>query len=114
MADTQRPIPRSRMSPRERDSRSKLAKLISEAGIVRGTLSVRERTCGKPNCKCAKGKKHVSLYLVFSEDGKFRQVFVPKILEEEVRAWVSSHHEARDLLEEISRIHREKIVKRDF
>ncbi len=113
MADYQGPIPRSKMSQREREPRSKLAKLISEAGILRGTLSTRERTCGKPTCKCSKGEKHVSLYMTFSEEGEYNQLFVPKDLEEVVKAWVSNHHKARDLLEEISRVHREKIEKRE-
>lgn len=112
MSVIQDPISRSQMSQREREFRSKLAKLIHEGGILRGTLAPRERTCGKPTCKCAKGEKHASLYLAFKEDGKYRQVFVPKELEELVRAWVSNHQKARDLLEEISRIHREKIAKR--
>ena len=41
------------------------------------------------------------------------QLFVPKDLEEVVRAWVSNHQKARDLLEEISRVDREKIEKRE-
>ena len=101
------------MTQREREFRSRLAKLVHADGLLRGNLSVRERTCGKPGCKCTKGEKHVSLYLVFSEKGKYRQVFVPKDIEEEVRTWVDNHHQARDLLEEISRLHQEKIVKRN-
>jgi len=113
MSETQGPIPRSKMAQREREPRSKLAKLISEAGILRGTLSTRARTCGKPTCKCAKGEKHPALYMTFSEEGKYNQLFVPKDLEEVVRAWVSNHQKARDLLEEISRVDREKIEKRE-
>lgn len=101
------------MSERERDFRSQIAKLVHGAGLLRGSLAVRKRACGKPTCKCARGKKHVSLYLVFSEEGKYCQVFVPKNLEDDVRSWVSNHQKARELLEEISRIHREKIVKRE-
>jgi hypothetical protein len=101
------------MSQREREFRSKLAKLIHEGGILRGTLAPRERTCGRPTCKCAKGEKHASLYLVFKEEGKYRQIYVPKELQELVTAWVSNHQRARDLLEAISRVHREKVLKRD-
>lgn len=101
------------MAPREREIRSRLAQLVHAEGLLRGSLSTRERTCGKPNCKCAKGAKHTSLYLVFSKEGKYCQIFVPKSLEDEVRAWVANHHKTRDLLEEISHIHREKIAKRD-
>ena len=66
------------MSPRERDRRSQLAQLAHGAGLLRGTLAIRERACGKPNCKCTKGEKHVSLYLVASYEGRVRQLFIPK------------------------------------
>ena len=52
------------MSARERDWRSQLAQLAHGAGLLRGTLAVGERVCGKPNCQCAEGKRHVSLHLV--------------------------------------------------
>jgi uncharacterized protein DUF6788 len=106
-------IPRAKMASSEREFRSRLAQLVHDSGILRGTLAVRSRTCGKPTCRCAKGEKHVSLYLVVSEGGKYRQVFVPKDLEEVVRLWVENHQKARDLLEEISRMHYERIRKRE-
>lgn len=101
------------MAPRERESRSRLAQLIHDSGLIRGSLAVRERTCGKPNCRCATGEKHASLYLVVREDGKYRQVFVPKDLEEVVRLWVENHQKARELLEEISRMHYERVRNRE-
>lgn len=113
MSDNSGRIPRARMSQRERDSRSRLAQLIHDGGLIRGTLAVRERTCGKPNCKCAKGQKHVSLYLVESVGGKYRQVFIPKDLEAVVRLWVQNHQKARNLLEEISRLHYERVRNRE-
>ena len=106
-------IPRAKMASSERESRSRLAQLIHDSGIIRGTLAVRSRICGKPTCRCAKGEKHVSLYLVVSEGGKYRQVFVPKDLEVVVRLWVENHQKARDLLEEISRMHYERVRKRE-
>ncbi len=107
-------IPRAKMSPRERESRARLAQLIHDGGLIRGTLSIRERTCGKPNCRCARGEKHVSLYLVVGEAGKYRQLFVPKELEEVVRLWVHNHQKARELIEEISQVHYERVRKREL
>ena len=96
-------IPRPAMSKRERDLRSRLAKLIHGAGLVRGTLNAREKVCGKANCKCTRGEKHGALYLVASYGGKLRQLFVPKTSESTTRQWVASYQEAKELLEEISR-----------
>jgi len=102
------------MSKAERDLRSRLTKLLHSAGFIRGTLAVRERTCGKPGCRCVtKGEKHPALYLVLSEKGKYRQVFVPKAFEDVVRQWVESYADARALLEEISKLHHEKLRKRE-
>lgn len=102
------------MSQRERNARGRLAQLIHDGGLIRGSLVVRERTCGKPNCRCAKGQKHASLYLVVCEEGKYRQVFVPKDLEHVVRLWVENHQKARGLFEEISRMHHERVRKREI
>jgi hypothetical protein len=101
------------MGSPERHLRSKLSQIAYEAGFLRGSLSVRERVCGKPRCKCTRGQKHVSLYLVVSAGGKYRQLFIPKELEGQVRSWVENHRRARELLEEVSRICQEKVEKRE-
>jgi hypothetical protein len=102
------------MTASERALRSELTRLLHSEGVVRGNLSLRERTCGKPTCHCMlEGEKHTALYLVFSEGGKFRQVFVPKEHHELVRKWVENHKRARDLLEDIAKIHCEKLRHRE-
>ncbi len=101
------------MSPAERDIRSRLAQISSGSAIVRGTLTKREKVCGKPNCKCARGEKHVALYLVVSKDGKLRQLFVPESYEARVRKWLAQYKEAEELLEQISDLYWEKIRDRE-
>jgi len=109
MSDKRDIIPRSKMSSQERRIRSKLAQLLSQSGILRGSLLVRRRVCGKPGCKCTRGQEHESLYLVRSESGRTRQLYVPKDFETRVRRWVANHHQARQLMEEISRIYWDKV-----
>lgn len=102
------------MNRAERDLRSRLTRLLHSEGVIRGSLAVRERTCGKPGCRCAtEGKKHTALYLVVSEGGKYRQIFIPKAFEDRVRQWVESYADARALLEEISKLHHERLRKRE-
>jgi hypothetical protein len=67
-------------------------------------LSVRPRKCGKPNCRCARGELHSSLYLVQSHDGKPRQLCIPKLWEERVRQAVNDFQEMQRLIEEISEL----------
>lgn len=100
------------MSIAERRARSRLAQLLSQQGVIRGTLLVRKRKCGKANCRCARGEGHESLFLVISENGRTRQLFVPKDWESRVRRWVEDYHRARELLEEVSRIYWDKVRQR--
>lgn len=100
------------MSAPERKVRSQLTQLVSQRGLMRGSLLVRRMTCGKPNCRCARGERHERLFLVISEEGRARQYGVPKDWESRVRQWVDEHHRARELMEEISRIYWDKVRKR--
>ena len=112
MSDKKRPISRSQMSAKERSRRSRLAQLAHGAGLLRGTLAPRQRVCGKPNCKCTKGEKHASLYLVVRRRGKLRQFCIPRELEPRVRLWVQNYREVKQLLEQISELYWDKIRKR--
>src|SRR5271157_3312187 len=93
-------IAKSKMSLQERDFRSCLAQLISSQGLLHGTLDERARTCGKSNCKCARGEKHVSLYLVIREAGKLRHLYIPESHVGQVREWVEQYQKALTILEE--------------
>lgn len=100
------------MSAKERHLRSALKKRLAGQGLLRGTLVRRERVCGSPNCKCTRGEKHPELVLVVSEDGRRRQLHIPKDWEETVEQWVAAYQEIRELLEGVSRLHWEKVVQR--
>jgi hypothetical protein len=100
------------MSAPERGFRSKLAQLVHQSGVLRGTLLSRKRVCGKASCRCAKGHLHESLYLVVSEGGRTRQLYIPRAWEATVRQWVQGYRAAQELMEEISRLHWEKIRQR--
>src|SRR3990172_9950497 len=103
---------RFRVPERERRLRSQLRELLLQESLVRGTLSVREKVCGRPNCRCARGEKHHAVYLVASRNGKLQQLFIPRALEPQVRRWVDTYQRLRELLEELSRLHWEKLRDR--
>jgi hypothetical protein len=100
------------MSAQERQLRSALNKLLSQQGVIHGTLITRLRVCGKGNCRCAKGHLHESLYLVVTEAGKGRQMYVPRQWEMAVRQWIQQYAQARRLMEELSDMHWDKVRKR--
>lgn len=93
---------RTQFPPRLRALRSKLAKLVHDEPMLRGTLSTRRVTCGKPSCRCARGEKHLCVYLTCSRRGRVEQFYVPRDLEEQVERWVRNYRTARELLEQIS------------
>ena len=90
------------MTPPERRRRSRGSQIIHFQRLLRGTLSVRSRQCGKPGCCCTQGKPHVSLYLVQRRGGKLRQLFIPKDWEDRVRQAVTDYQELQKVVEELS------------
>lgn len=104
---------RSQMTKKERENRSRLKPYISYKEFVRGTLSVRERVCGKHNCKCQRGEKHISLFLTRGKDGKIEQLYIPKEKEELVRRWVKNYRDAQELMEKISSIYWDKLKRKE-
>jgi len=43
---------------------------LSVPSLLRGSLIRLRRKCGKPNCRCARGKPHTSPALSYSQRGK--------------------------------------------
>ena len=101
-----------KMTQEQRRLTSKLCKLISEGEFIRGNLTERMITCGNPNCKCAKGDKHKTLYLSVSISGKVRQIFIPRSLVKDVTSMVGRYKEIRDILESLCEIMLQDVLKR--
>ena len=102
--DMAEPFNRAKLSAAERSFRSRIAQLASGQGLLRGTLSERSSKCGKPNCHCADGQLHQSVYLVQSQAGKLRQICVPKAWRQRVRQAVTDYQEMQRLIEEVSEL----------
>ena len=59
----------------------RLPKVLQQAMGVRGevlaaSLSKTHKICGKPNCKCARGDKHVVYQLSWTENGRRRSAHI--------------------------------------
>ena len=93
-----------------RNRREGLTKLLPPLReILRGSLMERYLTCGKPDCKCARGERHGPVwYLSVSLDQAHRTgSTVPSHQVEQVRRWIENYHRVKDRLEKISDINRE-------
>ena len=106
------PIPRGRLSAQERQLRSALHRILHEGGLLHGSLIARQRRCGKSGCRCTRGHPHESLYLIVTEAGKSRQMYVPRHWEPLVRGWIDNYAAARRLLNELSALHWDKVRRR--
>jgi len=60
------------------------------------------RCCGKKNCRCQQGEKHVSLYLSIKTEGKRRMIYVPPELEKQVCRLVEAWRESQQLTHVVS------------
>jgi len=101
------------MSWREKAWRKRAGELLGKDGVLRGSISVRRRVCGKPGCRCVRlGERHEAMYVVYREKGKTVQLYVPKEWEGRVRRWVKRYREARRLLEKLSGVYEAKVRRR--
>jgi hypothetical protein len=105
-------LSRAELSAAERRLRSRIAQIASGERFLRGTLSERSSKCGKPNCHCADGEGHRSLYLVESDAGKVRQMCIPKTLQDPVRQAVGEYQEMQRLLHEVSELEWKRFLAR--
>ena len=93
-----------------RSRREGLTKLLPPLReVLRGSLMKRYLTCGKPECKCARGQRHGPVwYLSVTLDQSHRTgATVPSDQVEQVRRWIENYHRVKERLEKISNINRE-------
>jgi len=98
---------------REQAWRKRFGELLRQEGLLRGSVCVRQRVCGKPGCRCAQGERHEAMYVTYREAGRSVQLYVPKEWEERVRAWVERYREARELLDKLSSLCEARVRRRD-
>jgi len=80
-------------------------KQVRRAGPqIQGSLATIRVSCGNPNCRCARGEKHVSHILNSKVGGRSRSLYVPVDMVEEVRQWLHEQRRVRQLLKEVSEL----------
>ena len=55
--------------------------------IIKGSPVSLARECGRPNCRCLKGKKHVSLYVSQSYKARTKMTYIPHRYEKTVKEY---------------------------
>jgi len=84
----------------ELQARGRLARrLTALREMLPGSFVVRQRRCGKPNCRCAQGKRlHPQFQLSVLWNGKVQTFHIPTEMAEEVKSRV----QMRELFEELA------------
>ncbi len=94
--------PRSHRSPQERDARSRTVQILADKPLLRGSLVLQHRSCGKPYCRCQKGQKHPALYLHTRSGDRRVRFYIPPALHDTARLWVNNGRRLKRLLDRVS------------
>ena len=72
--------------------------------ILRGSVVIVKRHCGKANCRCQKGFKHRALYVSQRDKGKARMIYIPQRSEKEARRLISNYRKIKVVMNKISSV----------
>ncbi len=72
--------------------------------VIKGSPVSLARECGRPNCRCLKGKKHVSLYVSQSYKAKTKMTYIPHRYEKAVKECVESCRQLLKAVGELSEV----------
>ena len=61
--------------------------------LLNGHIQKRRVRCGKQNCKCARGEKHIAYYHVWYSDGQRFQKYVRRSQVEKLRSACQEYRE---------------------
>lgn len=74
------------------------------AEVLAASLSKTHKVCGKPNCKCARGDKHVVYQLSWTEKGRRRSTHIRPDELATVRAAVERYRHIRQCRAELLKL----------
>jgi hypothetical protein len=67
------------------------------------SLTITQRKCGRPSCRCAKeGPIHETALLTWKEEGTTRTLHVPRELRPQVRQWIAEWKKLKKLIERMA------------
>lgn len=116
MSKKRSPPSRTGMSAQERQARARLAQLFNTEGLglLRARIASREVRCSYKPCRCHHGGPRHPLRIIETVlDRRSRQTTMPRELEPTVQAWIDHYREIRELLEVLSRLHWERVKRRE-
>ena len=104
--------PRSQRSTQERAARSRAVQLLADQPLLRGSLVLQHRSCGKPYCHCRTGRKHPALYLHTRSGDQRVRIYIPPALHDTARRWVDNGRRVKRLVDRVSQHHLRALLER--
>jgi hypothetical protein len=95
---------RQRLREAEQARSGFVEQLLGSDVMVEGSFVTLERKCGKPNCHCATGEKHIGKFLSRSEGGRTRLFYVPASDELDVSTRAESYRRFRRARAELMKL----------
>jgi len=81
--------------------------------FVQASLSIYQKRCGNPTCRCAReGPIHETAQLTWKEGGRTRTLHVPAELRQEVAKWVEEGKLLKSLIGQMSAAQRELLIRK--
>lgn len=93
---------RTKLSGLPRRRRSLSHRLAGCGGLIKGSLVINRRRCGKPGCRCAEGERHESLAFTYKRAGKSVLVHIPESLEPVARQAQNDYRKLKALVDKLS------------
>ena len=103
---------RSHRSPKERHARSRAVQLLADQPLLRGSLVLQYRSCGKSYCRCQTGQKHPALYLHTRSGDQRVRIYIPPALHEDVRAAIATGRQIDDGVDHVSEHNLQALLER--
>jgi hypothetical protein len=86
---------------------------FSDKPVIKGSAYELKTKCGKPGCKCAKGKLHHRMVLSASEKGKTKLRAIPHGFLVEVQTKVRRYQELRRVRVRLIEVHKKMLQVMD-
>ena len=82
--------------------------------LMKGSLTLTSRSCGKKGCKCQRGEKHPIYFFGYSIKGEKRIVTVPAQSHQQIQKLINNWKDHKDLIEELTEINLKLIREGKF
>ncbi len=87
-----------------RSLQARQKELQAKSPVLAASLVTIRRACGNPNCRCARGHKHLGHYLTWKVKAKTHTAYVPVDLLPQVKLWTQEHRRLKQLVHQITQL----------